>query len=417
MRLQTILYQTERIKGFKYGKIRKHEIGDSCYLSVRILPRRNSRPFCSGCGRRGPVHDKLPDRQFQHIPIYGIAVVFLYAMRRVKCDRCGVKVEMVPWGDGKNRLTTSCRWFLASWAKRLSWTEVATIFHSSWDSVMRAVEHAVAWGLEHRDLSGVQAIGIDEIAWARGHTYLTVIYEIGSAGRRLLAVVEDRKESSLKAGLESLGEPVLKQIRFVCSDMWRPYLSVIATSLNQAVHVLDRFHVMKLFGKALDEIRADEVKRLKRDGHEPVLTRSRWCILKRPENLTPKQDIRLKDLLTYNLRTVKGYLIREDFQQFWDYRSGTWAGKFLDRWIATVMRTDLEPLKKVADSLRNHRPLLLNWFAAKGAISAGAVEGMNNKLKLVTRKSYGFRTSRVAKLALLHKLGNLPEPDHLHKFC
>jgi len=111
-----------------------------------------------------PVHDKLPDRQFQHIPIYGIAVVFLCAMRRVKCDRCGVKVEMVLWGDGKNRQTISCRWFLASWAKRLSWTEVAVIFRTSWDSVMRAVEHAVAWGLEHRDLSGVQAIGIDEIA-------------------------------------------------------------------------------------------------------------------------------------------------------------------------------------------------------------------------------------------------------------
>jgi len=90
-------------------------------------------------------------------------------MRRVKCDRCGVKVEMVPWGDGKNRMTTACRWFLASWAKRLSWTEVAVIFRTSWDSVMRAVEHAVAWGLEHRDLSGVQAIGIDEIAVAKGH--------------------------------------------------------------------------------------------------------------------------------------------------------------------------------------------------------------------------------------------------------
>ena len=210
MRLQTILNRTARIKGFTYGNIRMHETQGSPYLSVRIFPRRNSRLFCSVCGRRGPVHDKLPDRQFQHVPIYGIAVVFLYAMRRVKCKRCGVTVEMVPWGDGKYRLTTFYRWFLASWAKRLSWTEVATIFRTSWDSVMHAVEHAVAWGLEHRDLSGVQAIGIDEIAWARGHTYLTVIYEIGETGRRLLAVVEDRKESSLKAGLESLGEPVLK---------------------------------------------------------------------------------------------------------------------------------------------------------------------------------------------------------------
>ncbi len=146
MRFQAILYRTERIKGFKYGKVRIHEVDGSAFLGVRILPRRNSRPYCSGCGRRGLVHDKLTDRQFQHIPIYGIAVVFLYAMRRVKCDRCGVKVEMVPWGDGKNRQTTSCRWFLASWAKRLSWTEVAVIFRTSWDCRMRAVEHAVARG-------------------------------------------------------------------------------------------------------------------------------------------------------------------------------------------------------------------------------------------------------------------------------
>ncbi|MFM6131828.1 MAG: hypothetical protein ACKPBV_24440 [Sphaerospermopsis kisseleviana] len=168
MRLQTILYRTERIKGFKYGKVRMHEVDGSASLSVRILPRRNSRPYCSGCGRRGPVHSILPDRQFQHIPIYGIADVFLSAMRRVKCDRCGVKVEIVPWGDGKNRQTTSCRWFLASWAKRLSWTEVAVIFRTSWDSVMRAVEHAVEYGIKYCDLSLVRTLGIDEIAWPKG---------------------------------------------------------------------------------------------------------------------------------------------------------------------------------------------------------------------------------------------------------
>jgi transposase len=168
MRLQTILNRTDRIKRITYGKIRVHEFGESLQLSIRILPRRNSRPFCSRCGCRGPVHDKLTDLQYQHVPICGIAVVFLYAMRRVKCNRCGTTVKMVPWSEGKNRLTTCCLWIIASWTKRLSWTEVATIFRTSWDSVMQAIEHAVAWGLEHRDLTGSQAIVIDEIAWAKG---------------------------------------------------------------------------------------------------------------------------------------------------------------------------------------------------------------------------------------------------------
>src|SRR5512132_3110968 len=138
--------------------------------------------------------------------------------------------------------------------------------------------------------------------------------------------------------------------------MWQPYLNVIAERLGQAVHVLDRFHVMQQFGKALDEIRAAEAKRLERDGYEPVLKRSRWCFLKRPENLTEKQTVKLSELLKYNLRTVRAYLLREDFQRLWEYKSAAWAGKFLDEWTGGVMRSRLEPLKEVARTIRSHRP-------------------------------------------------------------
>jgi transposase len=294
---------------------------------------------------------------------------------------------------------------------------VAAIFSTSWDGVRRAVEHAVAWGLAHRDLSGLTALGVDEVAWRRGHTYLTLVYDIGGSPRRLLAVAEERTEASLRSCLDGLGEAACKRVRHVCSDMWKPYLNVIADRLGQAVHVLDRFHVMQKFGKALDEIRAEEAKRLRRDGYEPVLKRSRWCFLKRPANLTDKQTVRLSELLRYNLRTVRAYLLREEFQRLWEYKSAWWAGKFLDEWTGRVMRSRLDPMKGVARTIRAHRPLILNWFRARGEVSSGAVEGLNNKVKLVTRKSYGFRTPQVAKLALLHNLGHLPEPDRTHGFC
>jgi transposase len=349
--------------------------------------------------------------------MWGILVFLAYRMRRVDCKRCGVTVELVPWGDGKNQLTTTYRWFLASWAKRLSWSEVGSIFRTSWGSVRRAVEHAVEWGLAHRDLSGVTALGIDEVAWQRGHTYMTLVYDISGATKRLLAAAEHRTEASLRGCLEGLGEPACRGVRFVRSDMWQPYLKVIREELGHAVHVLDRFHVMQKFGKALDEVRAEESKRLQRDGYEPVLKRSRWCFLKRPANLTEKQTVKLSELLKYNLRTVRAYLLREEFQRLWEYKSAWWAGKFLDEWTARVMRSRLEPMKKVARTIREHQPLILNWFRARGEVSAGAVEGLNNKVKLVTRKSYGFRTPEVAKLALLHNLGDLPEPKLAHRFC
>jgi transposase len=382
-----------------------------------MKPRKNSRAFCSGCGRPGPVYDRLDERRFEFVPLWGILVFLAHRMRRVNCKRCGVTVEMVPWGDGKNQLTTTYRWYLATWAKRLSWSEVGSIFRTSWDSVCRAVEYAVAWGLAHRDLSDVTALGVDEIAWAKGHTYLTLVYDIGGETKRLLAVAEDRSEASLRSCLDSLGESVCLGVKHVCSDMWKPYLKVIAERLGQALHVLDRFHVMQKFNKALDEVRAEEARQLKRDGFEPVLKNSRWCLLKRPKNRTDKQTVKLRELLKYNLRSVRAHLLREDFQRFWEYKTASWAGKFLDEWTERVMRSQLEPMKKVAMTIRNHRPLIMNWFRAKGQLSSGAVEGLNNKAKLVTRKSYGFRTAEVAKLALLHNLGKLPEPNRSHRFC
>jgi transposase len=417
MRIQTIFNRVEKFKSFSYGQAALEGRGDSLALVVQMRARKNSRPYCSGCGRRGPLHDRLEERRFEYVPFWGILVFLAYRMRRVNCRRCGVTVEMVPWCDGKNQLTTTYRWYLATWARRLSWSEVGSIFRTSWNSVCRAVEHAVEWGVAHRDLSQVTALGVDEIAWARGHTYLTLLYDIGGQTKRLLAVAEERKEASLRSCLESLGDPVCLGVKYVCSDMWKPYLKVIAEKLEQAVHVLDRFHVMQQFGKALDEVRAEESKRLVRDGYEPVLKKSRWCLLKRPENLTDKQTVKLSELLKYNLRTVRAYLLREEFQRLWEYQSAWWAGKFLDEWTGRVLRSRLEPMKKIARTIRAHRPLILNWFRARGQVSAGAVEGLNNKVKLVTRKSYGFRTAKVAKLALLHNLGRLPEPERAHRFC
>lgn len=161
--------------------------------------------------------------------------------------------------------------------------------------------------------------------------------------------------------------------------------------------------------QAIDEVRAAETKRLKADGYEPVLKHSRWCLLKRPENLTERQTVKLSELLQYNLRSLRAYLLREDFQRFWEYVSPGWAAKFLDQWCTRTMRSKIEPMKKVARRLRNHRSLILNWFHAKGAVSAGTIEGFNNKVKLTTRKSYRFRTYEAFEISLYHNLGRLPD--------
>jgi len=151
MQLQTILNRVQRHKSFRYQKAVLVEAKGGPTLEVEIQPRRNSRALCSGCGRAGPGYDReAKPRRFQFVPLWGMAVIFLYAMRRVDCRRCGVTVERVPWAEGKHPLTTTYQIFLTRWAKLLSWKQVARAFGTSWDSVFRSVKRVVAWGLEHR---------------------------------------------------------------------------------------------------------------------------------------------------------------------------------------------------------------------------------------------------------------------------
>lgn len=417
MQLKAILNRVEKQRSFVYSHLAWTEQEGKPVIEVTIQPRANGKAICSGCRQPWPGYDRLAVRRFEFVPLWGIAVFFLYAMRRVNCPSCGVTVEEVPWASGKCRLTNSYRWFLARWAKRLSWKEVAEAFETTWDHVFRAVKHAVRWGILHRRLDAVTAIGIDEIQWQRGHKYLTLVYQIEEGCKRLLWVAQERTEESLRGFFTILGDQVRQGIRFVASDMWRPYLTVIGEQLDKTVHVLDRFHIMKNMNEALDQVRREEATRLKQDGYEPVLKHSRWCLLKRPENLTDKQTVKLAELLKYNLQSVRGYLLREDFQRFWKYQSPGWAARFLDEWCGRAMRSRLGPLKKVAASLRAHRSLILNWFRAKGAISAGSVEGFNNKVKLTARKAYGFRTYEAIEIALYHAIGALPEPEFTHRFC
>jgi len=414
MLLTRLLNACHHFPGFVYSGARL--CADANRIEVDVRPRQGSQARCSGCHESASGYDKMPQRGFEFIPIWGFAVILLYCMRRVDCRRCGVKVEEVPWGTGKHQLTKAYMVYLAQWARKLSWKETAQSFHTSWEKVHQAVAYVVEWGLLHRQLGPIQAIGVDEIAYGKGHQYLTLVYQIESNCTRLLWVGEKRTKEAFQKFFDMIGTEIAQRIEFVCSDMWKPYLDLIEKNCTNALNILDRFHVVAKLNLAIDEIRAGEARQLIKDGYEPVLKKSRWCLLKRPENLTDTQRIKLRDVLRYNLKSVRAYLFKEYFQRFWEYDSPTWAGKFLDQWCSEVMRSRIDPLKKFARTLRNHRELLLNYFRARKAFSSGIVEGLNNKAKVTMRKAYGFRTFKATELALYHVLGKLPEPPLAHRF-
>ena len=305
-------------------------------------------------------------------------------------------VERLPWNEGKRTLTTAMMGFLARWARRLSWRETTVVFQVSWEDVYRSVQGFVAWGLAHRELKGIESIGLDEIHWGRGlraSNFLTVLYQIDAGCRRLLFVGQRRSKRTLRQGLKALGPEVVRGLRFVCSDMWKPYLEVIAAEAGQALHVLDRFHITMHLNQAVDQVRRAESARLRAVSQAAAqqLKHTRWTLLRRGSRVRGRAREKLKVLLASKLATARAWELKETFGHFWTYRSVVWAGAFLDYWTWRALRSRLEPMKKVA------RMLLLNWFRAKGEISSGAVEGLNNKVRVVTRRSYDFRRGSRAR--------------------
>ncbi len=377
MLLKTILNRIQHYKGFVYKSVQIDQSTGRERI-IDIEPRKNSRATCSKCCKKSPGYDRLPERLFMFVPMWSIPVLFRYRPRRVNCNVHGVVVEHLPWAKGKSSLCNAFRFFLSQWARLISWSQVADRFGVSWDSIFESIKYVVDHGLKNRDLSEVQAIGVDEIAIKSGHKYATVVYQIDAGCRRLLWIGKDRKAKTLLRFFHDFGKERTERIKVICSDMWKPYLKVIAKKAVNAVNVLDRFHIMKMFNDALDKVRREESAKLSKDGYEPVLKNTRWILAKRPENLTDKQRPRLKELLSYNIKSVRAYLLREDFQQFWEYVS--------------------------------------HWFLTKRQYSSGIVEAINANAKMTIRTAHGFRQFETLKYALFHKLGGLPLPQINHKF-
>lgn len=417
MQVKTLLNHVAKQPGFVFAHARMTETPRGRRIEVQVRERRGSRGRCGQCQVPAPCYDHLSTREFAFVPLWLIPVVLVYAPRRITCQEHGVHVEHMPWATGKSPLTVQYAWFLASWAKVLSWKETAKRFGTSWHTVFTAVEHAVLWGKSHRQLDGIKAIGVDELSRAKGQRYFVLVYQIDDHCRRLLWVGRDRTAKTFNGFFDWLGAERCAGLQFVISDMWKAFVHTAAKRANHAVQVLDPFHIAKLCNDAVDKTRRQDAAKLRKEGAEVDLKGTRWLWLKRRAKVRGKKRAWFEDLLQANLATVKAYLLKEDLRHLWSYKSVKHAADFLAGWIITAADLGVEPMAKVARTLQAHTPLLLNYFKAKGKLKMGAVEGFNNKARHALALGYGFRNTGHEEIALFHRLGELPEPDFTHRFA
>jgi transposase len=377
------------------------------WMTVRI-DRLGCRLLrCGVCRQRcREVYDQCRERTWRDLSMRKVRLRLVYRPRRVNCPRCGVRVEDFPWAEPWARVTTALANVVAGLARELSWQGTARHYALNWKSVATIVKRAVEYGLRHRHRPPVHVIGIDEVSRRKGQVYLTVVYDLER--RVLLWVGDDRTEEAVKPFFtQAMGRRRCHTLRVVCMDMWAAYANLVREHAPHAQILFDRFHIVKHLHQAVEEVRRSEMRRLSRN-ERVVFKRSRWLLLKNPWNLSPDQKNRLSTLVRWNTPIVRAYYLKESFQLFWDYSQPARAQAHLKKWMSSAMRSRLDPFKSFVRLLRGHLDGILPWTTLR--LSNGAVEGMNNKIKSISHRSFGFRSASNFIAAIYHCCARLPLP-------
>ena len=401
--IATFIRKQLRLKAHRVTKVEFRE--DHMMICIDRLGNRRLR--CGVC--RKPcrqVHSVRKERAWRDLSMRQMPLVLRYPPRRVKCPRCGVRVEDFPWAEPWARVTRALANAVARLARELSWRGTARQYELNWKTVAGIVQRAVRYGLRNRKRPPVHIIGMDEVSRRKGQVYLTVVYDLER--RVLLWVGEDRTEEAVKKFFtQELGGRRCSTLQVVCMDMWAAYVNLVREHAPQAQILFDRFHTVKHLQEAVDEVRRSEMRRL--TGQEKATFKStRWLLLKNPWNLTSEQKERLSTLVRWNSPIVRAYYLKESFQLFWEYKQQKRAQDLLSKWMNSAMRSRLEPFRKFVRMVRSHLDGILPW--TKLRLSNGAVEGMNNKIKSISHRSFGFRSTQYFVAAIYHCCAKLPLP-------
>lgn len=383
-------------------------------LVVEVAPSWR-KPRCSGCGRRQPGYDTVEGRLWRHLDFAGMKVQLRsQRRRRTSCRHCGVLVEAVPWAPAGSAFTYAFEDMVGYLAQRTDKTTISSLMRTSWATVGRILERVVdRHGRENR-LEGLAVIGIDEISYRRHHKYLTVVIDHESG--ELVWAKPGKSADTLRTFFDELGPLRCAELEAITIDMSPAYIQAIADKAPGATVVFDRFHVQRLAHDALDQVRRAEVREVADPADRRALKKTRWPLLKNPWNLHGFEAEKLSVLQRRNRRLYRGYLLKEALCEILDRRQVNVARRKLAEWFAWAVRSRLEPFRKLAHTIRAHTDGILAYI--RSGLSNGRTEGLNGKIRTITRRSYGFHspTSLIA-LMFLCCSGIHLDPLHTYPLC
>ncbi len=357
---------------------------------------------CAQCGRECPRHDHAPERRWRHLDVMQFTTLIRARVPRSRCPEHGVDTVRVPWAEPGSRFTLHFEAFAVQVIEACrSLTQAADLLRLNWDSVQRIVERAVARGLMRRDTTAVRRVGLDEKSFGRGQDYISLMTDLDE--RRVLEVVSGRDTPSALALWQTLSTEQRAAVVAAAMDMGANFAAATRQAAPQAAVVHDKFHVVKHLNEAVDKVRREEHRRLLERGDDSLSgTKFLWLQGVSPEG---ERKLTFDELCERNLKTARAWCHKETFLEFWAQESAEHGGRFFKDWFNAVARSKLEPLKKVARTLKEHLLGLLNYFAHP--ITNALTEGFNSRIQAIKADARGFRRFAAYRARILFHCGKL----------
>ena len=355
---------------------------------VVVKPHKNGC-LCPTCGRRGKIVRVLPQlRSWRDLPVCGWTVWLKHCPREIQCPTHGRVVEEIPWADRYSRVTYRFEYAMLKYCQIMTQKAAAQLLHIP-KSTLSDLLHRVVTRLRagHR-IRGLETIGIDEISYAKGHKYATLVYDLERACVVWIGSGKRRKTID-RFFTEALSEYQRERIQWACCDMSDAYMGAIKHHCPNATLVLDRFHVVKALNNAVDEVRKQQWREANADDRK-ALKGLRWLLYRHSSTRSKQNTETLKALEKANNRIYRAWRLKDEFEQFWEYKAPWAAERFLNSWTTSALRSRLKPLRTFVKTLRQHFFGVLAFIESR--ITNAIAEGLNRIVQIVKNRASGFRT-------------------------
>jgi len=339
-------------------------------------------------------------RQVRDIAAAGWRIYVVFEQRRVACARCqGVKVERLDWLATNPRYTHRFAHHVGTLCRDMSNKAVAQLLHLHEHTVKDLdTQYMRAW-LAKTPPPAPRVIGVDELSIKKGHTYRIVVSDL-ERGRPIWIGGQGRTEADLDRFFLDLGPTKTARIRLAVMDMWKAFRHSVQTHAPQAQILFDKFHILRHLADAMDQVRRAEYQRVAAKDRA-FIKGQRYTLLSHRANLTLAGRRSLQKLLRANKRLATAYLLKEEFGQLWTYRREGWARQFFTRWREQLKWQRLRPFEKFATLIEKHWSGLVAYCEPRNKVKLGFVEGLNNKIRVIQRRAYGYRDEEYMRLKIL----------------